>query len=368
MDVKRELVLHYYKRKFSVSDILKNLKNEKVSRRFVQRCIKRYNETGTVHIKKKPGRTPTVVTENNIKRVRERIRRNPSRSQHKLSASLNISRSSVKRILRNKLRMTAYKKSKCHGLTINQIKQRIKRCRHLINWHDESEIIFSDEKLFILQPTLNSQNDRVYATKISDITPSQRNVQRFQGAASVMVWGAICSRGQLPLLFIDKGVKINHEVYLESVIKGHLVPHAKRIFDEDYYCFQQDSAPAHKAKTVQDWMNINLPDFITATEWPSNSPDLNPLDFSIWGIMQAELKDLPAMNLESFKTYILQIWDNIPDDTMRAACDAFNGRLRQVIKNKGERIEKDLIFYVVIELSINKRNYFNSTVSFFFIQ
>ncbi|QQP53597.1 Transposable element tcb1 transposase [Caligus rogercresseyi] len=42
------------------------------------------------------------------------------------------------------------------------------------------------------------------------------------------------------------------------------------------YTFQQDSAPAHKAKLVQSWLKKNVPNFWDFNTWPPNSPDLNP--------------------------------------------------------------------------------------------
>jgi hypothetical protein len=50
------------------------------------------------------------------------------------------------------------------------------------------------------------------------------------------------------------------------------------------YLFQQDEAPAHTSNVSQEWCRTNLHDFMHKLEWPPSSPDLNPMDFSIWGI------------------------------------------------------------------------------------
>ena len=154
-----------------------------------------------------------------------------------------------------------------------------------------------------------------------------------------MVWGVISKKGKLPLLFIDKGVKVNQEYYLNNVLIHHLLPFAKKLYGDQPFCFQQDSAPAHKAKTVQSWCRDNLPYFISTDEWPASSPDLNPLDYSIWGYMMARLSNLKCTNLAHFKVILNKIWDEIPDNIVRAACSCFNLRLKAVVKAKGERIE-----------------------------
>ena len=65
-------------------------------------------------------------------------------------------------------------------------------------------------------------------------------------------------------------------------------------------------APGHKAYEVQDFLRENCPDFISVDphwrnptgEWPPNSPDLSPLDYSIWSILEEKACSKPHPNLE----------------------------------------------------------------------
>jgi len=43
---------------------------------------------------------------------------------------------------------------------------------------------------------------------------------------------------------------------------------------------------SHQAKATQDFLQTVVPDFISAKECPAHSPDLNPLDYSVWDILQ----------------------------------------------------------------------------------
>ena len=51
------------------------------------------------------------------------------------------------------------------------------------------------------------------------------------------------------------------------------------------FIFQQDGTPARTAKLAQDWIATNSSEFIGKDELPPNSPDLNPLDYHVWGDM-----------------------------------------------------------------------------------
>jgi len=58
------------------------------------------------------------------------------------------------------------------------------------------------------------------------------------------------------------------------------------VFSGQEWVFQQDSAPAHKAKMTREWQQRNVLAFISAEDWPSGSPDLNPLDYTLWAVLE----------------------------------------------------------------------------------
>jgi len=51
----------------------------------------------------------------------------------------------------------------------------------------------------------------------------------------------------------------------------------------EFFIFQQDSAPAHRARDTVRLLELAMPAFIPPNLWPPNSPDLNPVDcFRPW--------------------------------------------------------------------------------------
>jgi len=58
------------------------------------------------------------------------------------------------------------------------------------------------------------------------------------------------------------------------------------LFNGKKWVFQQDSAPAHKAKMTQEWLRRHIPAFISTEDWPLGSPDLNPLDYKLWAVLE----------------------------------------------------------------------------------
>lgn len=343
MKLFRETIIRKFCNGDSPGAIFKALKPLGIKRNLVYTTIKRYKETSSIEDRKRSGRPRSARTDTVVKIVRERLRRKKHRSIRKLAADLKISRGSVHNILRVDLGCYAYKKRKVHGISEVTKKKRVQRSNTILSWHAGDEFVFSDEKLFVLEQPHNAQNDRLWAPRIEDIPGNQKNVPRFQSSPSVMVWGAVCKRGKLPLVFIDKGVKINALYYKTEVLEKIVAPNLKGMFGNEYYVFQQDGAPSHTANAVQAWCQANLTDFLPKHEWPPSSPDLNVLDYFVWSYMLSKLNNYKIINLDHFKKVIEHIWDEMPMEMVRAACDSFEKRLRLIKKVKGGVIPKHLL-------------------------
>ena len=63
------------------------------------------------------------------------------------------------------------------------------------------------------------------------------------------------------------------------------------------HVFQQDSAPAHRARSTVKFLRHETPDFISPELWPPNSPDLNPVDYKIWDCLQERVYKKPIRDL-----------------------------------------------------------------------
>uniref|UniRef100_A0A914E1U2 Transposase n=1 Tax=Acrobeloides nanus TaxID=290746 RepID=A0A914E1U2_9BILA len=144
-----------------------------------------------------------------------------------------------------------------------------------------------------------------------------------------MIWAGICATGKTPLVFVDPGVKINRHVYMDMLAE-HCFPWAEQHFGNDWWCFQQDGCPGHKAYETQDFLRANCPDFIKVDthwrnadgEWPPSSPDLNPLDYAVWSILEEKAS-----------------WDEISVETLRKIVDDFPKRLKACVEAEGGHFE-----------------------------
>ncbi|KAF2879859.1 hypothetical protein ILUMI_26316 [Ignelater luminosus] len=211
MEFKRNSVIALYLAGKSQSAIVRELEHIKVNRKFVYRTINRYNETGSVVKRYGGGPKKTATSPEMVRKVKKRLERNPRRSGNQMAKELNISQSSIRRILQNELQVKAYKKQKAHDLTPNQKKVRFERAKELLRLAasgDFPNIVFSDEKNFPIEQFVNTQNDRVYLTERTYENLKHRLVTRSNYPSQIMVWAAVTATGRSPLVFIEPGVKV----------------------------------------------------------------------------------------------------------------------------------------------------------------
>lgn len=136
-------------------------------------------------------------------------------------------------------------------------------------------------------------------------------------------------------------LSFNRHVY-ERLLNTHVVPWIRTTYPNGNFVFQQDGAPAHGARSIQAMLTEALggPDHFWRKEmWPPQSPDLNPLDYSIWSVMQQKVQATSHPNLETLKARIVEAWGDLEIDYVVRACKGFRSRIEAVIAADGSYIE-----------------------------
>ena len=154
-----------------------------------------------------------------------------------------------------------------------------------------------------------------------------------------MVWAEVPMKGKTSLIFFENGIKINADKYIEKVLEHQMTDLNQTMFINEGFVFQQDSAPLHKANLTQQWCNEHLPGFIRHDEWPSYSPDLNPMDYFVWGYLQDTINSTMCQNLEELKHRLVVAWGNLDLEKVRAAIKSCRKHLCMCVKEKGNCFE-----------------------------
>jgi hypothetical protein len=113
------------------------------------------------------------------------------------------------------------------------------------------------------------------------------------------------------------------------------------LFSGQKWVFQQDSVPAQKAKTTQEWLRRNILAFISAENWLSGSADPKTLDNKMWAILEHmacrkchnSLKPL-QINYLARKVYVLF---NFPSQS-HCICNRTYGKTRYMFMSNKQNV------------------------------
>ena len=103
--------------------------------------------------------------------------------------------------------------------------------------------------------------------------------------------------------------------------------------------FQQDGAPAHRSRHTVAYLRSNVPEFFEPENWPPNSPDLNPVDYAVWGALQQMVYRRKISYIDQLKRVLIDCWAQLSQDTLNRAIDQLPNRLMMFIKAKGAHAE-----------------------------
>ena len=107
----------------------------------------------------------------------------------------------------------------------------------------------------------------------------------------------------------------------------------------DSFIFQQDNAPAHRARDTVEFVKREVPSFITPDLWPPNSPDLNPVDYKIWGIMQQRVYEMKITDITALREWLVRTWNSMEQSVIDASIDQWRIRLKACTDANGGHFE-----------------------------
>lgn len=305
-----------------------------VSRSTVQRVHTRFLETGLST--RRPGTGPQrLTTERDDRFVVSQSLRNRhltavelrNRLQH--VRNVNVSERTIRRRL-NAANLVSRRPATGPELQRRHRVTRLRFAREHEHWNenDWGRVLFTDESRFCLRsPDGRERVWRRTGERYAECTFSSR--VSFQGG-SVMVWAGISMAAHTELYLVPRG-SVTAERYINEILEDYVVPYAP--FIGNNFLLMHDNARPHVAGIVREYLHeVNIPQM----EWPSLSPDLNPIE-PVWDMLGRRIRSrVPTpMTLNELRGALLEEWETIQQNEISHLIEGMPRRMQAVIRARG---------------------------------
>lgn len=191
----------------------------------------------------------------------------------------------------------------------------------MVLWSDEVKInrVQSDGRVWTWKEEGEPLTDRT-------TTPTVK-----YGGGSVMVWGCMGWNGVGILTEVEG--KMDAKQYVDILERGLLESVEKLEMNSEAFYFQQDNDPKHTSKKAFKWFESKG---INVLDWPSQSPDLNPIEH-LWAHIKRQLHKYPSppSGLHELWDRLAEEWNKIPPETCQGLIESMPRRCQAVLKANG---------------------------------
>ena len=100
-----------------------------------------------------------------------------------------------------------------------------------------------------------------------------------------------------------------------------------------------DSASSHTTPAVYAYLKKKKVKYISKEDWPSNSLDLSPMDFSGNGTFKKAMFTRKPETIAGLQKIAREVWKEFPETICYNTMKAWPGRVQKMLQNNGFQIE-----------------------------
>jgi len=133
-------------------------------------------------------------------------------------------------------------------------------------------------------------------------------------------------------------MKVNGQYYRDVLLSQQILPAIKHVAG-DTFVFQQHDTLSQCPKDTIKLLQQETPDFTGPDLWPPNSPDLNLVDYKVWGVMQQKVCECRMNSVDELKPRLVEVWNSLQQNIIDAVINERRKQLRVCVHANKQHFE-----------------------------
>jgi len=134
----------------------------------------------------------------------------------------------------------------------------------------------------------------------------------------------------------DNRMKVNGQYYRDVLLCLHMLPAIKHVASDTSSTRQRS---IWSCKDTIKQLQQETPDFIGPNPWPPSSPNLDLVDYKVWGVMHQRVYEYRMNSVDELKLRLIDVWNSLQQNVIHTAINEWRKRLRACVHANGQHFE-----------------------------
>ena len=284
---------------------------------------------------RRSGRPSTSRTDENVERVRQKVRSDCRFTVRIVADELCMNSKRVWRIITEDLGMRKIYAKMVPRLPNEGEKERlVEVCQDILDQLETEpslpkRVVTGDESWIFEYDPLTKRQSLEWKSALS---PRPKKASVFKSKIKVMLIAFFHIYGIVHAEFLPQGQTINQHIYknISRRLMRSVREKRRELLETRSWLLHHDNAPAHNALRI--WEEFLAENNIAVLEQPPYSPDLAPCDFFLFPKLKEVIKRTRFQDSEAIETAVTRELRAIPEESFEECMEVWQRRLEKCIR------------------------------------
>jgi len=145
--------------------------------------------------------------------------------------------------------------------------------------------------------------------------------------------------GMTELIFVVPGMKVNGQYYRDVFLSLLLYCQRSSILQATRLSFNKTALHLIVQGPLNSYSKKHRTSLVLITGRAQKRPDLNLVDYKVWGVMQQRVYECRMNSVDELKLRLIDVWNSLQQNVIDAAINEWRKQVRACMHADGQHFE-----------------------------